>query len=105
MSITYEWEVVGLRTKTEGSNVDSVTEVNWIKRGTDADGNVGEFNGTTPLTSVGSDSFTQFSSLTEATVLGWVQAAVSDDTTIINEIIQDQIDLVSDPAADKDLPW
>lgn len=105
MSITYEWEVVGLATKTEGSNVDSVTQVNWIKRGTDADGNIGEFNGTTPLTSIGSDSFTQFSSLTESMVLAWVQAAVSDDTTNINQSIQEQIDLVSDPAADKDLPW
>lgn len=106
MSITYEWEITGLSTKTEGSNIDSVIEANWIKRGIDNDGNSGEFLGTTSLTSVGSSNFIAFSSLTEASVLSWVQATLdTEESNYINSIIQEQIDLVSNPAEDKDLPW
>lgn len=105
MSITYEWEITELLTKTEDSNTDSVVEVHWVKRGVDADGYVGEFFGTTPLTSVGSDSFTEFSSLTEATVLGWVQSAVADDEEIYNNEIQQQINTLKHPKSVKGMPW
>lgn len=105
MSIIYEWEITGICTKTEGSNIDSVVEVNWIKRGIDTEGNVGEFTGTTPLTSLGSSSFTSFSSLTETNVLEWVQNAVSEDTDYHNEVIQEHLNILSNPSVEAPLPW
>ena len=105
MSVVYEWQIKEVQTKTEGLNEDSVVSVEWIKRGTNAAGTVGEFHGTTPLTSAQSSSFTPFSDLTESTVLGWVQNAVSDETDRHNEFIDRQINLVEDPAASKPFPW
>ncbi len=103
MSVVYEWEIIGIKTKTEGSNEDSVVVVEWLKRVFDAEGNQAEFYGTTPLTSINSESFLSFDTLNEATVLSWVQAEVDDEQ--LNITLLNQLSIVADPAVSRPLPW
>lgn len=107
MAIAYTWAITSLKTKTEGSNADAVVQTYWTKTGTDSvSGETGTFSGATPFTSANADPFTAFASLTEATVLGWVQAIAIDGYEIhINEQIQKQIDEKVTPVSESDMPW
>lgn len=102
----YTWEVTGLKTKTEGSNVNAVVQTYWKKTGTDEAGNTGTFSGATPFTSVDvpEGEFVAFESLTEETVLGWIQAVVVDSyEEHVNGMIQRQIDEKS--VTEAAMPW
>jgi hypothetical protein len=108
MSVTYTWKITGLRTKTEGSNVDAVVQSHWEKTGTDEHGHTAAFIGATPFTStnVPEGEFVAFANLTEETVLGWIQSAINADPSYaahIDERIQKKLDYyhVSEPV----LPW
>jgi hypothetical protein len=108
MSVTYTWKITGLRTKTEGDNVDAVVQTHWKKTGTDEHGHTATFIGATPFTSanVPEGEFVAFANLTEETVLGWIQSAINADPSYaahIDERIQKKLDYyhVSEPV----LPW
>ena len=111
MSMTYTWSVTSIKTKNETNSdgvtlTDAVVQTYWKKTGTDSDGNIGEFAGATPFTAVDvpAGEFVALEDLTEATVLGWIQALVVDDYEAhVNGVIQKQIDdrAISEPA----LPW
>ena len=111
MALTLSWEVTGVKTKnetnTDGETLnDAVVQTYWKCTGTDADGNEGTFSGATPFTAanVPEGSFVAFADLTEATVLGWIQAVVVGGyMDHVQEQIQKQIDdaTVQEPA----LPW
>lgn len=108
MPVTYTWKITGLRTKTEGSNVDAVVQSHWEKTGTDEHGHTAAFIGATPFTStnVPEGEFVAFANLTEETVLGWIQSAINADPSYaahIDERIQKKLDYyhVSEPV----LPW
>jgi len=86
MSITYTWQVQQFKVKNETNQdgdvlQDAVCSVKWAKHGVDADGNRGIFGGVTGFTAyeVGAGDFVDFNSLTEETVLGWVQAKIVGD--------------------------
>ncbi len=38
MSLVYEWRITAIRTETEGSNENSVYNINWQKSGYDPQG-------------------------------------------------------------------
>lgn len=108
MAITYTWTVTGLRTKTEGENLNAVVQTHWKCIGTDEHGHTAEFIGATPFTSVNvpTGQFVAFEDLTEATVLGWIQSHIDADSNYkshIFERIQKKLDYyhVQEPA----LPW
>ena len=106
MSITYTWAITDLKTKTEGSNADSVVQTSWQKIGTDEDGNVGIFNGATPFSSVDADPYVPFEDLTESIVVGWVQAIVVEDYEIhVNAMIAKGIANAIDPTVQRPAPW
>jgi len=108
MAITYTWAVTGLKKKTEGSNTDAVVQTYWTKTGTDDSGNAGTFHGATPFTSADSDPFIAFADLTEANVLGWIKAVANDGGSYedhINDQIQKQIDEITTPVVEADMPW
>ena len=76
------------------------------KEGTDSDGNVGSFAGATPFDNGDptADDYIAFADLTEADVLGWIQAVVVGDyETHVNSQIQKQIDQLA--VSDADMPW
>lgn len=106
MSVTYSWEITSLKTKNEGDNLNAVVQTYWRKIGTDAQGNVGVFEGATPFTSanVPTNEFLPFENLTEEIVLGWIQAVVTGDyAQHVNSRIQRKLDelAMSQPG----LPW
>ena len=106
MAITYTWKVTELRTKTEGANADSVVQTYWEKTGTDENGNTGKFVGATPFSSVNTENFVAFADLTEAVVLGWIQAVVVGDyEEHVNDQIQKDIDESANPASNATMPW
>ena len=111
MALTLSWEVTGVKTNnqvnTDGDTLaDAVVQTYWKCTGTDADGNEGSFSGATPFSAenVPAGSFVAFADLTEATVLGWIQAVVVDGyMDHVQEQIQKQID--SATVQEPDLPW
>ncbi len=79
--MNYTWSIVGLTRKNETNHPNTVVNVRWRKTGTDADGNVGYFEGATPfsLDPDGDGVFIPYEDLTEELLLSWVQPVVVND--------------------------
>ena len=109
MTITYTWAVTSLKTRTEGSNENAVVQTYWKKTGTDSAGNTGEFSGATPFTTTTmpeGSTFIPLAELTEATVLGWIQAVVVDSyEEHVNGMIAKQIAEKATPITETPMPW
>jgi hypothetical protein len=112
MAITYTWELTSLKKKNVGNLTDFVAQTYWKKIGTDENGLVGEFSGATPFTPAADmdpATFISFEALTEAQVLGWIQAVVTGSYEAhVNEQIQKQIDAKKNPeteVASGKFPW
>jgi len=96
----YSWKITGLKVKDainlEGEVLPSaVVQTYWEKIGTDENGLVGGFKGATPFSAenVPVGEFVSFETLTEETVLGWIQGVVTGDyEEHVNNRIQRQID-------------
>ena len=110
---TWTWEVTSLKKKdqvnAEGATLaGAVVQTFWKVTGEDANGNEASFSGATPFTAVNvpAGSFTAFETLTESTVLGWIQAVVNADQGYADHIssrIELQIDEVA--TTDAAMPW
>ena len=109
MAITYTWKITSLKTKTENGNEGAVVQTYWTKTGTDSDGHEGTFSGATPFTTLNmpaGSTFTPFQDLTEAIVLGWIQAVVVGGyEEHVNAQIQKQIDEKHNPITEATMPW
>jgi len=84
MAIIYTYKMKGIKKKNEVNSDgvtlrDAVVQTYWELTGTDeADNTTGMFSGATPFTAenVPEGEFTEFSALTEDTVLAWVTSYV-----------------------------
>ena len=116
MALTYDWKLIGLKKQNSELVNDAIVGTNWKITATDEDGNVGTFTGATPfkLSEINTGSFTEYSQLTEAQVLGWVKNHVSGsnpstnymehiNTMILKEIASNKWTKVE--VAAEDLPW
>lgn len=104
MTISYEWKITEIKVKDEQPFSNVVVQTYWTKTGTDENGNVGIFNGATPLKlSSNTESFIEFSNLTEQNILDWIIPLV--DEMHVNGRIQQQIDEKVSPIKDTKLPW
>ena len=109
MSITYKWEVTGLKTTNVGNTSNVVVQTYWKKTGTDENENEGVFSGATPF-SVDSmpdgQTFVPFSELTEEMVLNWIKAVVvgSYADHVDGEIAKQIADKVN-PVTEATMPW
>ena len=110
---TWTWSVTSLKKRdqvnTEGATLaGAVVQTYWKVVGVDGDGNKGEFSGATPFTAVNvpAGSFAAFEDLTEATVLGWIQAVVNADQGYADHI-SERVTAQIDEAAVEDgvMPW
>lgn len=101
MAMTYIWAVTGIKKNAD----ESVVQTYWKKTGTDEDGNTGSFSGATPFEADPSaEGYIPFADLTEADVLGWIQAVVVGSyEEHVNSQIQKQIN--SQVIVDADMPW
>jgi hypothetical protein len=109
MTITYTWKVTGVKVKDEGDRQNAVVQTYWTKTGTDEAGNTGTFSGATPFSTLNmppGNEFIPFDQLTEAIVLGWIQAVVvSGYEEHVNEQIMKQISDKITPVTEPTLPW
>jgi hypothetical protein len=111
MALTYTWAITSLKKTTDGSLDNVVVQSTWTCTGTDEDGDSGTFNGATPfpLSSVDPATFIPYEDLTEADVLGWIQAVVVGQyKDHVDAQIMKQIALQKDPVVDVpegDFPW
>ena len=102
MAMTYTWTVTSLKKDAE----NSVVQTYWKKTGTDEDGNTGSFSGATPFPEAdpSAEGYISFEDLTEADVLGWIQAVVVGSyEEHVNAQIQKQINAAS--IVEADMPW
>ena len=110
---TWTWSVTSLKKRdqvnAEGATLPgAVVQTYWKVVGVDGDGNQGEFSGATPFTAVNvpAGSFAAFEDLTEATVLGWIQAVVNADQGYADHI-SGRVTAQIDEAVVEDgvMPW
>lgn len=107
MTITYTWKVTGLKTTTQSGFSDVVVEVDWAKAGADENGLTGEVDDKTRF-EIGPEyaNFIPFDQLTEATVLGWVQASLPEIFhTHLDLSIGRQIAAKQYPVVARQFPW
>tara|TARA_X000001316_G_C922411_1_gene37747 strand:- start:6542 stop:6976 length:435 start_codon:yes stop_codon:yes gene_type:complete len=110
---TWTWSVTSLKRRdqvnSEGATLEgAIVQTFWKVVGVDSSGNEGEFSGATPFTAeaVPAGSFVAFADLTEATVLGWIQAVVNADQGYadhISEMVGKQIDEAN--IEEPTMPW
>jgi hypothetical protein len=113
MALTYTWAITSLKKTTDVAlDIDNVVvQTTWTCTGTDEDGDSGTFNGATPfpLSTVDPATFIPYEDLTEADVLGWIQAVVVGSyKDHVDAQINKQIALEKDPVVDVpngDFPW
>jgi hypothetical protein len=115
MALTLAYSVTGIKVKdevnTDGDTLsNAVCQTYWKVVGTDTvdDTKVGEFSGATPFTaaSVSLVNFTDFASLTEDAVIGWITAVVEADPGYKSHIeaqIQKEIDATQ--VVEATMPW
>lgn len=113
MSMTYTWQLTGLKKQNGAGVTDAVVQTYWKCSGTDEEGNEGTFNGATPfdLNTINPDQFTPYEELTEAMVLGWIEDVVNGSPSYkahIDEQIMKQIEAATMPVTEVNegsFPW
>lgn len=108
MAITYTWKVTGMKVKNSGDLSKAVFQTYWTKTGTDENGISGVFSGATPfdVENLDPSTFVSFDSLTEETVLSWIQPIVTGNyEDHVNTQIARQINEKKAAIEDAKLPW
>lgn len=108
--MTYSWQIVNFETvdQVNGDGVtlsDSVIRIQWIRTGTEGDksASVVGFHRQSAA-DVAEADFVSFSDLTEAKVIEWLDAGISDELiSSYNTKIQEKIDRQG--ITSRDLPW
>ena len=100
MATTFTWTIANLE---RNSSDGGVTVAHWRCDGVDGDNSSSAYGtvGFTP--DAEAEGFVAFESLTEETVLGWVQAEVSQEDTEAS--IQSKIDEMANPTSLSGLAW
>lgn len=109
MSITYDWKITTSKTKNEGLYEKVIVQSYWTKTGTDENGNVGTFSGTTNFTTSNvpeNFTFIPFENVTDEMILNWIKESISVDfEQQINNIITKQINDKINPTGEITPPW
>ena len=106
---SWTWTITSMQQWPSGTNEGYVVNVNWVLTGTDSV-NTASIGGNTqyPVTDAQA-GFTPYSSLTEATVIGWVQASLGEQGIANFEAnVQGQINSLENPPVSpttQPLPW
>jgi len=82
MAITYTWNCTTVDTyPTKSDQTDVIFNVHWRLNGVDdtEDENTGDSYGVVSLDTEDLSTFTAFADITEADVIGWVEAALGED--------------------------
>jgi hypothetical protein len=107
MAITNTWAVVAMDAYPEyEGNADVVFTVHWTLNATDGE-HTGGVYGSVGLTLDPDAPFVPYASLTEAQVIGWVQAALGEEQVDAYEAnVAEQIaNQINPPVVHPALPW
>lgn len=107
MTITNTWAVVQMDAYPEYEDeTDVVFNVHWTLVGTDGTYS-GSVYGSVGVTLDEGSTFTPYADLTEAQVIGWVQAALGEEQVASYEanVAQQIADQIDPPVVTPPLPW
>ena len=107
MTITNTWAVFQMDAYPEyEGEVDVVFTVHWTLTGTDGT-YVGSVYGSVGVSLDEGATFTPYEDLTEAQVIGWVQAALGEEQVAAYEanVAQQIADQIDPPVVTPPLPW
>ena len=94
------WKIVDME---RDASTGFVNTVHWTCSDSDADGNVGSVYGSIGLQG---ELVTPFEQLTEAQVVGWVKAAMGEETVAAQEAaVAAQIEEAKAPKTATGMPW
>ena len=103
--ITYTWSISRLDCAPSENGLTNVIKViHWVLSGQDENGVSASINNSYPLSEPNPKAFTDYSTLTEETVIGWLQNSLDVgylQTTLANEIVS-RYNL---PITSLPLPW
>ena len=107
MSVTFKEELKDIMVKQINGLTDVIVEVNWILTATHSDGRVKTNNQVVQLDPPDSTTFTEYSSLTEDEVRGWIRNFIPDDVienrkSAIIDVLNEGILVQATPKA---IPW
>ena len=106
---SWTWTITSMQQWPSGTNAGYVVNVQWLLTGTDGT-QTASIQGNTqyPVTEA-QPGFAPYSSLTEATVIGWVQASLGEQGIANFEAnVQGQINSLENPPVSpttQPLPW
>ena len=109
MATSFVWTITSMQQWPSGTNAGYVVNVNWTLTGTDGTqtANIGG-NTQYPVTDAQA-GFEPYASLTEATVIGWVQESLGEQGIANFEAnVQGQINSLANPPVSpvtNPLPW
>jgi hypothetical protein len=107
MTIANTWAVQQMDAYPEyNGETDVVFTVHWTLNGTDGTRTAGVY-GAVRLTLEEGATFTPYADLTEAQVIGWVQAALGEEQVTSYEatVAQQIADQINPPVVTPQLPW
>ena len=101
MSITYNWTIGNLEYNNDSDQ--GVVIAHWRCTGVDGDYSASAYSTQSFTPDPSADGYVAYDSLTEATVIGWVQNAV--DQTATEASIASKIETQKNPTTLSGTPW
>lgn len=109
--MNYSWQIRKLSTRdqTNADGVvlsDAVVKIKWKRTGVDGEGNSATILGYTVLSAenVAVDNFVNFNSLTEETVVGWLESTIS--TGLMASYNDKILEKINGPSTtERAVPW
>lgn len=98
---TFTWTIANLEYTNDADQ--GVTIAHWRVTAQDGDYTASSYGTQSFTPDPSADGYVAFDSLTEATVIGWVQNAL--DTDAMEASLQDKIDAQKTPATLSGTPW
>ena len=108
MSNSFTWVINAMDCyPQDAGQTDVVFTVHWTLNGTDGSGHNGSVYGTVGVTYTAGEPFTPYAQLTQAQVVGWVEAALGPEQVAAMEAnINTQIaNQINPPVVSPPLPW
>ena len=97
---TFTWTIANLERNTSN---DGVTIAHWRCDGVDGDNSTGAYGTVSFTPDPEAADFIAYADLTEADVLGWVNAEVSKEDTEAQ--LQTKLDELANPVTASGMPW
>lgn len=101
MPATFTWSIAQIEYNNDADQ--GVTVCHWRCDGVDGDNTASSYGTTSHSPDPSADGWVAYADLTEATVLGWVQAQVSQEDT--EAAIQAKLDAMANPTSLSGMPW